>query len=630
MPHSRPSVGRLHTLRPWSAALTAACVAVTLAFAGGTSSTTVDDDAALVSSAGDPSDQPLGTTSFRVASFNLLGSGHTDGANPQRKGWADSSKRLRWTRRILDDSNIHLVGFQEMHPKQANLWTQRNSSQWGTYPGTKLDTRAGQNSISWRRSEFKVLRKRTIKIPYFRGVEQKMPYVMLQHKASGQRLWIYNVHNPANIPNNHQKWRNIGFARANKLVNRLRNEFPGVPVFMTGDMNDREKFFCPTVSQTELEAANGGFANKSSCTPPQPMSVDWLLATAPNNFTGYWAMRTALVRKTTDHPVISATANIPSPVMQASRFKRVVVVTAEGIRRKTLLRATRRGDAKAIAATKREGSSTFNARTAVESTQPLPNLVSILTGRTVDGSLGHGVERNTLSGTIHQAAGMYVSSTFDLVHNFGLKTRMLSSSNTTNPVYETWHAAGGGDPYGRDNGRDKFTSYEKLGSDRAVVRRFLDTRENGAAYTHLHLGDPRKVGVAHGFGSARYKEAIHQFDRNIALVRRALRKSSKLRGKTLLVIASTGGGARRSDANELSGQNYRVPLFIKGPGVPAGTNLYDLNPAWNSPGSKRVGYSAKAIHTGDIANLVLATLRLPATPGSTLNNHQSFNVQALR
>ena len=29
---------------------------------------------------------------------------------------------------------------------------------------------------------------------------------------------------------------------------------------------------------------------------------------------------------------------------------------------------------------------------------------------------------------------------------------------------------------------------------------------------------------------------IHQFDRNIALVRRALRKSSKLRGKTLLVV----------------------------------------------------------------------------------------------
>ncbi|QIX27654.1 hypothetical protein ncot_14400 [Nocardioides sp. JQ2195] len=629
MSHRRPLVDRLRSLRPWSAALAATGLALTLAFTGEAAPGPVDDGVALSSAAADPSDQPLGTTSFRVASFNLLGAGHTDGANPQRKGWADSSKRLKWTRRILDDMQINLVGFQEMHPKQATLWTQRNSSQWGTFPGTKLDTKAGQNSISWRRSEFKVLRKRTIKIPYFRGVEQKMPYVMLQHKASGQRIWIYNVHNPANIPNNQQKWRDIGFARANKLVNRLRNKFPGVPVFMTGDMNDRDKFFCPTVAQTELEAANGGTASGSSCTPPQPMLVDWLLATGPNNFTGYWAMRTDLVRKTTDHPVIVATANIPSPVMQASRFKRVVVVTAEGVRRQTLLKATRRGDAKAIAATKRQGSSTFNARTAVESTQPLPNLVSILTGRTVDGSLGHGVERNTLSGTVHNAAGMYVSSTFDLVHNLGLKTRMLSSSDTTDPIYETWHAAGGGDPYGADNGRDKFTSYEKLASDRAVVRRFLDTRENGAAYTHLHLGEPREVGIAYGFRSSRYKQAIRDFDRNIALVRRALRKSSQLRGRTLLIIASTGGGDGRSDARADSDQNYRVPLFIKGPGVPAGTNLYDLNPAWASPRGKRVPYSSKAIHTGDIANLALAALRLPATPGSTLNNHQSFNVQAL-
>ncbi|KRF13985.1 hypothetical protein ASG90_14395 [Nocardioides sp. Soil797] len=626
---SRPLVDRSRSLRLWASAATAACLALTLALPG-VSGSDPADDVALASSAADPGGQPLGTTSFRVASFNLLGSGHTDGAHPQRKGWAKSGKRLTWTKQILDDTGIDVVGFQEMHPKQANLWTSRNSGSWGTFPGTSLDTKAGQNSVSWRRSEFEVLRKRTIRIPYFRGVEQKVPYVMLKHKRSGQRIWIYNVHNPANIPNNHQKWRDIGFQRAIKLVNRLRKKFPDVPVFMTGDMNDRAKFFCPTVAQTGLEAANGGTASSGSCTPPPAMSVDWLLGTGPNTFTGYMGMRTKLVRKTTDHPVIVATANIPSQVMQTRRFNRVVVVTAEGVRRQTLEKATRRGDAKAIAAMRRQGSSTFNARTAVESTQPLPNLVSILTGRTVNGSLGHGVGGNSLSTTVHTAAGMYVSSVWDLVHNLGLKTRMISGTKTTDPIYQTWHAAGGSDPYGKDNGRDKFTSYERLGSDRAVVRRFFETRENGASYTHLHLGEPRAVGLAYGFGSARYKDAIRRFDRNIALVRRTLSKSSKLRGKTLLIVASTGGGDRKSDANATSGQNYRVPLFIKGPGVPAGTNLYDLNPAWKSPGSKRVPYASKAIHTGDIANLALAALGMPALPGSSMNPSQSFNVQALK
>lgn len=628
MPRSSALADRFLSPRTWTAALTATCLAATLGLAGSGTPGAGQTDVDLASSAAGPA-QPLGTTRFRVASFNLLGSGHTDGANPQRKGWADSAKRLRWSHRILNETGIDLVGFQEMHPKQARLWEQRYSSEWGTYPGTKLSARAGQNSISWRRSEFKVLRKRTIKIPYFKGVNQKMPYVLLRHRASGQRVWIYDVHNPANIPNNHQKWRDIGFQRAIKLVNRLRRNHPRIPVFMTGDMNDRAKFFCPTVAQTDLEAANGGTADATSCTPPNSMQVDWLLSTGPTVFSGFVPMRTKLVGKTTDHPVIVATANIPSARMQQSRFKRVVVVTVEGLRRQGLVRAMRRGEARSLAATRRKGSSTLNARTAVESTQPLPNLVSILTGRRVKGAMGHGVRRNTLSTTVHDAAGMYVSSTFDLVHNLGLKTRMLSSTATTDPIHATWHAAGGRDPYGADNGTDKFTSYEKLGSDRAVVRRFLDTRENNASYTHLHLGGPRAAGVKYGFGGARYAEAVRNLDRNIKLVRRAISKSSKLRGKTLLVITSTGGGKGKSDADAKATANYRVPLLVKGPGVPHGKDLYALNPAWKTPRAKRVSYAGGAIHTGVVANLVLAAFGFPATPGSALNSNQSFNVLKL-
>ena len=53
-------------------------------------------------------------------------------------------------------------------------------------------------------------------------------------------------------------------------VNRLRAETPFLPVFFTGDMNDREEFFCPVTARTELRAANGGATSAGSASSPGP------------------------------------------------------------------------------------------------------------------------------------------------------------------------------------------------------------------------------------------------------------------------------------------------------------------------------------------------------------------------
>jgi hypothetical protein len=588
------------------------------------------DSAILSTDAPDPAAQPAGTTSFRIASFNLLGAGHTDGVDPDRKGWANSAQRLVWTRQLLDQQQIDVVGFQEMHRSQADAWV-KNNPDWATFPALAYGVTPAQNSVSWRTSEFRALKTRLIEIPYFNGTEQKMPYVYLEHLRTGQRMWLYNVHNPANIGGDHQKWRDIGFARAIDLVKRLRTNYPGVPVFMTGDMNDREKFFCPTVGGSELVSASGGYATAQTCVPPKGMLVDWLLGTAPNTFTGYRALRTPLVQKTSDHPMVLATANIPSPMMQQNRIRRVVVVTVEGLRWYTLDRQSRNGRAPVVADLRSVGSSTFNARTAVESTQPLPNLFSILTGRPVAVTRGgHGVTRNSLSGTVHQAAGRYVSSVLDLVHNTGGRTRLITSVPSADAVRESWSSTNGGtDPYGLDDGRNKLSAYHRLGSDREAVTRFWQTRANPGMYTHIHLGEPRTVGKKFGFGSRQYAAAVEAFDQNLGMVRRAIRSSDRLRHQTLLVVAATGGGTGTTDGERTASGNYRVPLLVQGPGVVAGQNLYRLNPGWAWPGRERVGYDAQPITTGVVANLVLATLRLPPLPGSTLNGTQNFNVLTL-
>lgn len=617
-------LSRLRPRRPLASVSLLAVFVVVTALGVSSPLSTVDD--APIALVDGTTNQPAGSTTFRIASFNLLGAAHTDGDRPKRRGWANSAERLAWTRQILDSQRIDLVGFQEMHAAQAKAWVKDNPD-WTTWPALKKGAVTGHNSVSWRADEFRPIQARLVDIPYFKGARQRVPYVLLEHIASGQRLWLHNVHNPANIGGDHQQWRDEGFRVSIDLVNRLRQEHPNVPVFMTGDMNDRQKFFCPTVGQSELVSASGGEATPTSCTPPRGMGIDWLMGTAPNKFTDYRVLRTPKIKKTSDHPLVVGTANIPSATVQESPIKRVVVMTVDGLGSKALKRLSRDQRAPAVRSMRAAGSSTFNARTAYESTRPLPNLISILSGRPVDKARGgHGVRKETLSGTVHSAAGEYVSSVFDLVHNMGGRTQLLSSAPTSDAVVTTWSRAGGPDPYGPDNGRNKISKHRRASTDRGTVKLFAQGRARPADYTHIHLGRPRKTGLQSGFKGAKYNASVRDLDKNIAIVRRAIRRSPALRAQTMLIVTSTGGGQGRSGSDRTNPATYRVPLLVEGPGVPGGGNLYGLNPSWTSPGANRVPYSATPINTSIIANLTLEALGLPPIPGSSINSRQTFNV----
>lgn len=609
--------------------LTTALLATTVALTGLTGLTALVPGASAAPDARTVlAEQPAGPLTFQVASFNLLGAGHTDGSNP-RKGFDKSGPRLKRAIEILDRESIDVVGFQEMHQPQYAKFTEWESERFGLYPGARLGTAPMHNSIAWRTDQWQALRTESIRIPYFKGNEIKMPYVLLEHLETGQQAWFLNVHNPADARGPAQKWRDEAVRREANLVNQLREDHPGVPVFLTGDMNDRDEFFCPVVARTELEAANGGGSDESGCAPPPAMKVDWLLGTAPTVFTGYAALTDPLVKAATDHPVIVADAVVPTPVVQASPIDRVVVLGVEGLR-SSAIDLTSGGWSRLAG----EGATTLNARTTLESTAPLPNVLSMLTGRRVDAAaLGHGVTYNNDRGeVVRSTAGRYVSSIFDLVHNQGGRTYLAANRNRIDMVDRSWDGANGGrDPYGFDDGTDKVDRYFRGGNDYRLVedlRAKLEKRP--AAFTYAELSSLDKVGRKAGFDSERYHKFVGKIGRMVGRTLGSIEASRKLAGRTLLVVAGTNGGVDGAARDSERTGNYTVPLMVWGPGVVQGADLYDLNPAWSDPGNAQDGYETPApIHTGVVANLALSVLGLPALPGSLMNNDQRLNVLSL-
>jgi hypothetical protein len=74
---------------------------------------------------------------------------------------------------------------------------------------------------------------------------------------------------------------------------------------------------------------------------------------------------------------------------------------------------------------------------------------------------------------------------------------------------------------------------------------------------------------------------------------------------------------------------YRVPLIVTGSGVPAGGDLYAMNPQYTRPGWSNPDYAMPPpIRNTLIADLVTKQLALPPVPGSVMGWRQDFTVLA--
>jgi Type I phosphodiesterase / nucleotide pyrophosphatase len=255
----------------------------------------------------------------------------------------------------------------------------------------------------------------------------------------------------------------------------------------------------------------------------------------------------------------------------------------------------------------------------------------LLTGRRVDPATGgHGVgTKGTKSlTTVHQSAGQYVSSVFDLIHNYGMTTAFFSSSPRDSLIANTWGPTYGGyDPYGFDDGRNKIDTLSLAATDRDVVAQAVQQISKRPRHLSvISLSDPYRIGREYGVRSPQFEVAMGTVDTQISQIRRAI-KATRAGKHTVLVVVGTTGVTRKHYLDNQWPGNYRIPVIVTGPGVtPA--DLYAINPDRTNPGRRQADYAGtpQPIRNLDLSNLLTQLLSLPAIPGTQANTDQSLSL----
>ncbi len=278
------------------------------------------------------------------------------------------------------------------------------------------------------------------------------------------------------------------------------------------------------------------------------------------------------------------------------------------------------------------GAFTDNARTDFDFTNTLPNHACQLTGRSVLGPYGHGVSFNDDPGTtLEYVNGQYISGVFDVVHDHGLKTAMYASKTKFDFFDRSWNEENGApDVTGEDNGRDKIDTYISNSDTDALVDSFVaHLNPSPHEYIFIHFVDPDDVGHDFGWESVAYYEAVMKMDTLLGRIYDAVEGNELLAGRTAILLTSDHGGTGTSHADPTLPENYTIPLYVAAPGVPAGADLYWLNPVSRlDPDAGRPDYivTPQPIRNGGVTNLELDLLSLGAIPGSIINAGQDLEV----
>lgn len=274
---------------------------------------------------------------------------------------------------------------------------------------------------------------------------------------------------------------------------------------------------------------------------------------------------------------------------------------------------------------------TYNARSDFDFTETIPNHASILTGRPVlqpagkPNTVHHGYSTNFpgAADTLHangNPAVPYKASVFDVAHDNGLSTALYASKTRLNVFDRSYNATNGGlDTTGPDNGRDKIdTTMTVDGGSAGITNAMIAAATKN--YTFIHLVEPDTVGHATGWGNAQWNASVGVIDSRLGQIFNWIDGTPALAGKTAIVLTADHGGGVNVHLEETAPENYTVPLFVWGAGLPAGADLYSLTSNRFDPALGRPDYNAaqQPLRNGDSGNLALGLLGLNPIPGSTM------------
>ncbi len=288
-----------------------------------------------------------------------------------------------------------------------------------------------------------------------------------------------------------------------------------------------------------------------------------------------------------------------------------------------------------------EGVWTNNARTDPNYTVTLPNHVSMVTGRRVQGTTesGHGWTSNSdpnAGQTIHNAkgGGFYAESVFDVVHDNGLRTGMWAGKTKLSLIDTSYDGTNGAldTVTPPDNGRDKIDTYVYNADPAELTADFIASMNaNPYNYAFLHLNQPDAAG---SWGSTAYNNAVKQVDACVGQILDMIRNNPTLKDKTSVIFTADHGGQGNDHSVNTAYLNYTIPFYVWSPDCESkNRDLYALNSTVRTnPGSGRPAYSSNVDYNADQpirnsegANLALDLLDLPSITGSLMNVAQNLD-----
>jgi predicted AlkP superfamily pyrophosphatase or phosphodiesterase len=284
-----------------------------------------------------------------------------------------------------------------------------------------------------------------------------------------------------------------------------------------------------------------------------------------------------------------------------------------------------------------EGVWTNNARNDDDVTVTLPNHTTMISGRSVKGPGGHHYTKNTdpLRGvTLHnqkQHDGTYIASVFDVAHDHGLRTALMSGKTKFSLYRDSYDAVNGAACTGKpDYGRNKIDCFVYEKNLKSMTTRFVAAmQEKPFQYVFLHYAEPDVSGHKFGWGSNAYQQAVRKIDTQLGRIFQLIDSSPGLRGKTTIFLTSDHGGKDHDHVNNLLPEVYTIPVYIWGYRVAAGKDLYKLNGATRrDPGSGHPLHTdaVQPVRNADGANLALKLFGLGPIPASTINVRQDLAI----
>ena len=241
------------------------------------------------------------TMTFQIGSFNVLGSQHSTPSGDHRRYPPASVRSPRAVERIRS-FGVDILGTQELQPDQLNAIQAMTG--YAAYPGYAFGPMETDNTIFYDDSRFEFVSGSSFTI-HFMHANRPQTILRLRDKVTGREFYVLNMHASAGF-GPYAVTRRAGHYTAAATVNRLKAD--GIPIFLTGDMNDRAEFFCRVAPLTGMVAAIGG-STAGGCHPAGALAVDWVLGWGNVSFSNYIEDRSTM-QTVSDHYFVSATATV--------------------------------------------------------------------------------------------------------------------------------------------------------------------------------------------------------------------------------------------------------------------------------------------------------------------------------